>query len=95
LSIISLNTNGLGEVKKRCSTIGWLKNTHKAKDKIIFLQETHTTKKTEPIWKNEWNDWEIYFSSGESNCKGVATFLPKSMNYTVYEVIKKIQMVDI
>ena len=86
LSLISLNTNGLGEVKKRGSTIGWLKNTHKAKDKIIFLQETHTTKKSESIWKKEWNEWEIFFSSGGSNCKGVATFIPKSMNYKINEV---------
>jgi exonuclease III len=87
LNILSLNTNGLGEVRKRQSMLGWLKNTHKAQNKIIFLQETHTTKRTETIWKNEWKDWDISFSSGDSSSKGVATFFPKSMDYKIHETI--------
>jgi exonuclease III len=88
ISIISLNTNGLGEVKKRGSMIGWLKNFHEAKDKIIFLQETHTTEKTEKIWKNEWNDWDIYFASADSSSRGVATFIPKNMEHEILDITR-------
>ena len=87
LNIVSLNTNGLGEVNKRRSVMGWLDKFHDAKNKIIFLQETHTTLRTEKIWKNEWKDWEIIFSSGDSSSRGVATFLPKNMDYEILETV--------
>ena len=88
LSLISLNTNGLGEIKKRTSMIGWLKNTQNAKNKIIFLQETHTTAITAKRWKGEWKDWEMYFSHGDSNSKGAAIFIPKSMEHEIIEIIE-------
>jgi exonuclease III len=55
LGIISLNANGLAEIKKRRHLITWLKKFNKADQKIIFLQETHTTEKIEKRWKHEWN----------------------------------------
>ena len=88
LNLISLNTNGLGEIKKRTSVIGWLKKTHNAANKIIFLQETHTTLKTEETWKGEWNEWEMHFSHGRSNSKGAAIFIPKNMEHEKIEIIK-------
>jgi exonuclease III len=88
LSILSLNTNGLGEVKKRQSMLGWLKNFHNAKNKIIFLQETHTNVRAEAVWKAEWKDWDIHFSHGATNSKGTATFLPKNLEYETIEIMK-------
>jgi exonuclease III len=61
---------------------------HDARNKIIFIQETHTTPKTEKIWQNEWNNWNIIFSSADSSSRGVATFLPKNMDYEVTETMR-------
>ena len=49
LSLLSLNTNGLGEGKRRRSMIEWLTNFHNADSKITFLQETHTTDRLETV----------------------------------------------
>ena len=43
----------------------------KRKADVIFLQETHSTVKTETQWKNEWGA-EIITSHGSSNARGVA-----------------------
>ena len=51
LGLISLNTNGLGEPRKRLTVMEWLKKFHNAKEKIVFLQETHSIEKTAPLWK--------------------------------------------
>jgi exonuclease III len=85
LSLISLNANGLGEINKRRSIIGWLKKFHNADSKIVFLQEIHTTEKSESLWtgKDEWNNKEIYFAHGDSGSAGVAIVLPKLMDYKV------------
>jgi exonuclease III len=83
ISLISLNANGLGKANKRIKLIGWLKKFHNADKKIIFLQETHTTVRTEPIWNKEWNYRKIIYSHGTSGSKGVAIILPKNMNYEI------------
>jgi exonuclease III len=54
LGLISLNTNGLGEPNKRVTVMEWLKKFHKANSKIVFLQETHSTERTEGLWKKHW-----------------------------------------
>jgi exodeoxyribonuclease-3 len=87
LSIISLNTNGLGGANKLRSVTEWLKTFHKAESKILFLQETHTTPKTEKLWEDLWDKCEVKFSHGESASKGVAIMIPKQMNYTINETI--------
>ena len=82
LGLISLNANGLGEIKKRNMVFEWLKTQHNAASKIVFLQETHTNVRSETLWKNEWDLGEIIFSHGNSGSKGVAIMLPKTMEYT-------------
>jgi exonuclease III len=82
-SLISLNANGLGEARKRIKLRVWLKKFHNADNKIIFLQETHTTTKIEPIWNKEWNNRKIIYSHGTSGSKGVAIIFPKNMNYEI------------
>jgi exonuclease III len=84
ISLISLNANGLGEAKKRIKLIGWLKKFYNADNKIIFLQETHTTLKTEPLWDKEWNYRKIIYSHGTSGSKGVAIIFPKNMKYEIH-----------
>jgi exonuclease III len=83
LGLLSLNANGLGEIKKRRSVMLWLKKFHNADKKIIFLQETHTTKKSEIIWEKEWNYRKIIFSHGTAGSTGAAIIFPKHMNYQI------------
>ena len=88
LGFLSLNANGLGETNKRLSLIGWLDKFHNAAAKIIFLQETHSTEKTQALWRKQWNNREIIFSHGDSGSRGVAIVLPKTLDYEITEVIR-------
>ncbi len=47
ITYVSFNVNGLGEEVKRNNIFEKLKKI----DCIAFLQETHTTKKCEHVWK--------------------------------------------
>ena len=87
LGLISLNCRGLGDVNKRLKLIGWLNKFHNVTSKIIFLQETHSTLRTEKQWENDWNGCKIYFSHGDSSSRGVATIIPKSLDCKVIETI--------
>ena len=51
LKIASLNVNGLNNIKKRKSIFNEFKTK---KYDVIFLQETHSTNKTEKLWELEW-----------------------------------------
>ena len=73
LGLISLNANGLGEVRRCRTLIQWLNKFHNASSKIIFLQETHSMNGT----------IDIYFSHGDSGSKGVAIIFPKVDNYKI------------
>jgi exonuclease III len=83
LELLSLNTNGLREEKKRRSLFNWLKKTHKAEEKIIFLQETHTDINNETSWLNDWGHKRIIFAHGDRNSRGVAIILPDSEDYVI------------
>ena len=78
-NLASLNIKGLGEKKKRHEVFHWLQKYHNG---IILLQETHCTTKYHETWRREW-DGEMYFSDGSSNSRGVATLLPKGLDYKV------------
>jgi exonuclease III len=88
LGLLSLNANGLGDEKKRISLIRWLNSVHTIKEKIIFLQETHSTEKVEAKWKKEWGNHEVYFSHGSSGSKGVATAIPKEMEKNITDITR-------
>jgi exonuclease III len=83
IELLSLNTNGLREDKKRRGLFNWLKKTHKAEEKIIFLQETHTDTNNENIWTDNWGHKNIKFSHGTSRSRGVAIILPQKYDYKV------------
>ena len=67
----SFNCNGLGDPAKRKSMFNWLKSKP---EKIICLQETHTTPLVERVWKLEW-EGDIVFNHGTSNSTGVAILI--------------------
>ena len=68
-NIITYNCNGLGEKKKRQKVFTFVRD--KLKSGLVFLQETHSTEKSEKEWKSQWGG-NIYFSHGTSNSTGCA-----------------------
>lgn len=87
VKLLCLNTNGIqSDAKKRRGMFRWLKQYHKANDKVVLLQETHSTLNDETRWKFEWqskSNCNMFFSHGQSNSKGVLTILPP--HYKVYK----------
>ncbi len=59
----------MGDKAKRRAIFTKLKKLGKG---IFLLQETHSTKPTENIWKGQWGNQNIKFSHGSSKSKGVA-----------------------
>ena len=87
LNLFSFNANGLNNRLKRQTVLTWLETNHKG---ILFIQESHSTSDMEPLWKKEAPNYDIYFSHGTSNSKGVCTMFPKYLNIEVYETISDI-----
>jgi len=71
IAVATFNVNGLGNYNKRTRVFEWLKQK---KEKIIFLQETHSTPEIEITWRREWGG-DIIYSHGQSNSTGVAILL--------------------
>ena len=79
INIFSFNARGLANRTKRVAIFLWLK----AKGQGIFLlQECHSNANQEHIWKQDW-DGEIFFSHGESNCRGVAILVSKNLDVNI------------
>jgi exonuclease III len=83
INLLSLNTNGLRDGKKRRGLFNWLKKFHDAHNKFILLQETHTDNKNEGEWKTDWGNRNIIFAHGDSKSRGVAVLLPNDIDYTI------------
>ena len=67
LNIVSFNVRGIADGIKCKEVFRFLRDRN---FDIVCLQETHSDKKKEKIWRNEWAG-NIYFSHGETNAKGV------------------------
>ena len=70
-----MNTAGIGghsDSNKRRKLFNYLKK-HSSPKAIVFLQETHNTKKVENLWTSQWGcgKGSIHFSHGTSNSTGV------------------------
>ena len=71
-SIVSINVRGIGDhVKRKCV----FDHFRRIAD-ILCIQETHSSKKTEQLWTNEWGG-RILFSHGTTNARGVAILFKK------------------
>lgn len=81
LAITSLNVRGLNETMKRRKIFGLL---HRQKADIVLLQETHSVKKIQKIWRNEWGG-QIYFSHYNSRSRGVAIMFRKELDFKVHD----------
>ena len=58
----------------------------KRKADIIFLQEIHSTIKTDTQWKNEWGG-DIITSHGSSNARGVSILIKNGFDCTIHQKI--------
>ena len=81
--LVSLNVKGISNFKKRRTMFTWCR---KRKADIIFLQETHSTIKTDSQWKNEWGA-EIITCHGSSNSRGVAILFKNGFDCTIHQRI--------
>lgn len=81
-NIISLNVNGLGNPIKRNKVIAKLR---KAKPSVVFLQETHLSKKEHEKFK-KLGYVNSFYSSCKNSRRGVITLLP---NFVNFELIKE------
>ena len=81
--LVSLNVKGLSNFKKRRTMFTWCR---KRKAYIIFLQETHSTIKTDTQWKNEWGA-DIITSHGSSNARGVSILIKNGFDCTIHQKI--------
>ena len=62
-----MNVRGLSNAKRRKAVFTWLR---KQNANIFLIQETHSTKATEPQWKSDWR-CPIKFAHGKSYARGV------------------------
>ena len=67
---LSLNVRGLASDEKRRSIFEYCRK----RGDIILLQETHSVKENEQIWKNEWGG-PIFFAHGAHDARGVCTMI--------------------
>ena len=51
----------------------------------MIIQETHSSKEIEQIWRNEWGG-EAIFSHGTNQARGIAVFMTKKLHSTVRNV---------
>ena len=83
IKILTFNTNGLGDDMKQREVFHCI--SKKGFD-VIFLQETHSTKKQEKFWSSTWGS-KIWFAHGESNARGVVIMFNKKLNVVIHNVI--------
>ena len=83
MKLYSLNTRGLSDKRKRRTILQWVKSNYKG---IVYLQETHSTKISETLWKRDWSG-EMHFSHGTCGSRGVAIIFPPNCNVTIHDKI--------
>ena len=84
--VITLNVRELRKYKKRRNIFHWVKpNT--SPNSIVFLQETHSDKSTEHIWRSQWRG-DIRFSHGTENARGTLIGFREGLDYIVKREFK-------
>ena len=78
-----MNARGLGNQKKRVSVFRWLTNQ---KADVVFLQECHTSKDTEHLFKRDWSG-PVLFSHGNTQSRGVAILIQENLDFKVIDEI--------
>ena len=86
LNFISFNVRGIRDSKKRAKVFNWLQ--HKKVD-IAFLQETHSTKSSEKIWRSQWGGL-VYSSHGTNQSCGVTILIRKNAPVEIINIFRDI-----
>ena len=84
VKLMTHNVNGIGDFKTRKRYFNFLS---KLKKDIILLQETHSTEKDEPWWRNQIRS-DIIFSHGTSISRGVCIILRRSSDIKLLDSVK-------
>ena len=79
ITILSLNCQGLGNIRKRRDVFHYLK---KKSCSIYCLQDTHFSTKLETYVKAEWG-YNCFFASYSSNSRGVAVMFKEYQNHNI------------
>ena len=84
LDIISLNTAGLGDFTKHREIFNYLKK-HVSRKGIVFLQETHSVRKDENLWTNQFGcgDRSMIFSHQKLDARGVLIGFREAIKYKI------------
>ena len=80
--IATYNVRGLRDPMKQRKIFNML---HHAPHDIIMLQETHSSKSIEKIWRTEWGGHAI-FSHGLTNSRGVAILIKRTIGLDIGNV---------
>ena len=83
-NISTFNCRGLREATNRAKIFEWMRGRNQD---IIFMQETHSTKRDEEVWEREWGG-KIVFSHGERNARGVMILIKKNLELDILDVDK-------
>ena len=82
LNVLSFNCQGLCDMKKRRDVFHYLKTL---KYSIYCLQDIHIEEKMQSYVKAEWG-YECFFSSYNSNSRGVGIFFRNDFEFKVHNV---------
>ena len=80
---MSYNVRGLADKKKRSKVFKFLH--HKPAD-IICVQETHSTKSDEKLWKTQFGG-QVFYSHGKSNACGCMILVKRNVKTKIHHVI--------
>ncbi len=83
INIISQNVRGLGDYQKRRKLFNWF---HNKSENVFLLQESHSCKEKESIWKTEWGG-DIFFSHGSGAARGVCIMFKNNVSKTIHNVL--------
>ena len=84
LKIVTCNVRGIKQTVKRHQLFKYF---HEKQYNIVLLQETHSVKSKEKIWRNEWGG-KIVFGHGASNARGTAILFAKGVNPEIHNTIR-------
>ena len=84
ITVASVNCQGLGDLKKRREVFHFLRQKRFS---IYFLQDTHFSPKLEQYIRAEWG-YTAYFSSKNSNSRGVAILFNNDFEFKVKGIYK-------
>jgi len=82
LLFVSFNAKGLGQELKRKKVFMWARDR---RADILMLQETHSGRNEERIWKSQWSGAHAVFSHGETNSRGVCILMNQGLEVVTHD----------